>query len=429
MTVRPIIGFAGVTHLGVVSAAASAELGFETRIFGEDAVTVDRLRAASPPFTEPQLPELLQRNAERLIFGTDPAALSQCHVVFIAADVPTDASGASDLGPISALVERVRPVLGPEANFVMLSQVPPGFTRTLGLPEDRCFYQVETLIFGQAVARALSPERQIIGMADPDRRLPEPYSKFLAAFDCPILPMAYESAELAKIAINCCLVATLTTANTLAELCERIGADWRAIAGALRLDKRIGPHAYLNPGLGLGGGNLERDLVTVQRLAEREGTDAGIVSAWRANSARRRGWVLQTVRERVLRRWPRPLIAVLGLAYKADTDSVRNSPAMALWPEIGAFDVRAHDPIVSHDATPGVRRVDTVEAAMVDANALLVMTPWPEYRKLTPIDIARALRGGVVVDPWGVLDGKAIAAEGVTYCTLGAPALGPDFEH
>ena len=139
-----------------------------------------------------------------------------------------------------------------------------GLAASAKAPSVTWFYQVETLIFGAAVKRAMEPERFIVGALDPSAALPESYASFLKAFGCPVLVMRLESAELAKIAINFFLVSTVCTTNTLAELCESIGADWGEIAPALRLDRRIGPHAYLKPGLGIAGGNLERDLVTVQ---------------------------------------------------------------------------------------------------------------------------------------------------------------------
>lgn len=145
------------------------------------------------------------------------------------------------------------------------------------------------------------------------------------AFGCPILPMSYESAELAKISINCCLVGMISVANTLAEVCERIGADWHEIVPALRLDKRIGPYAYISPGLGIAGGNLERDLATVCRLAEEHGTDAEVVRAWIHNSRYRKDWVLRVLHSNVLNYCPQPRIAVLGLAYKENTHSIKNS--------------------------------------------------------------------------------------------------------
>src|SRR5207253_4271520 len=132
-------------------------------------------------------------------------------------------------------------------------QVPPGFTRALAVPPDRLYYQVETLVFGRAVERAMRPERFIVGCANPQQSLPPAFLAFLKAFNCPILTMRYESAELAKISINCYLVAAVSAANMLAEASEAIGADWAEIAPALRLDRRIGEHAYLNAGLGLAG--------------------------------------------------------------------------------------------------------------------------------------------------------------------------------
>src|SRR3970282_1279053 len=152
--------------------------------------------------------------------------------------------------------------------IVVLAQVPPAFTRGKQRPGRLLYYQVETLIFGRAVERALQPERYIVGCADPALPLPPAYQGFLQAHGCPILPMRYESAELAKISINMFLVASVSTANTLAELCEKTGAEWSEIVPALKLDKRIGPHSYLAPGLGIAGGNLERDLATVCRFAD-----------------------------------------------------------------------------------------------------------------------------------------------------------------
>src|SRR5262249_54959955 len=151
-----------------------------------------------------------------------------------------------------------------------------------------------------------------------------------AAFDCPILPMRYESAELAKISINCCLVASVTVSNTLAELCERIGADWSEIAPALRLDRRIGAHAYLTPGLGIAGGNLERDLATRQSLSEASGSKGGLTAPVLRNSGYGRVWLLRQLHARVLSRVADPVIVVLGVTYKENPQSIKNSPAVAL---------------------------------------------------------------------------------------------------
>src|SRR5262245_26800894 len=316
---KSVIGFAGMTHLGINSAAAAAGRGFDTICFDADATVIAGLKAGTLPVVEPGLPELLAQNRQLIAYTADVNELKRCDVVYIAADVPTNDQRQSDLSGIRVLINTVTAGLGRNAILVILCQVPPGFTRSLPLPKERLYYQVETLIFGRAVERAMHPERVILGCAAPDRSLPQALHTFLSAFDCPILPMRYESAELAKISINCCLVASVTVANTLAELSERIGADWAEIAPALKLDKRIGQHAYLSPGLGLDGGNLERDLETVLQLAKETGSEAGLVRSFFVNSHHRRDWVLRILHEEVLAATPKPVIGLLGLSYKENT--------------------------------------------------------------------------------------------------------------
>jgi UDPglucose 6-dehydrogenase len=284
---------------------------------------------------------------------------------------------------------------------------------------------VETLIFGRAMERARFPERIIVGCAEPGQPLPAALARFLGLFGCPVLPMRYESAELAKISINLCLVASIGVANTMAEICEHTGADWSEIAPALRLDRRIGAHSYLQPGLGLAGGNLERDLATVLALAERHGTDGGIVAAWVANSRHRRDWVWRTLEQCVLSGNPRARIAVLGLAYKENTRSTKNSPALALLERLHGLDVVAYDPVVTA-AEAGVacaQATGALEAAQ-GADALCVMTPWDAFRRLAPAELARRMRGRAVLDPYPVMEPAAARAAGLEYLTLGAPAGG-----
>jgi UDPglucose 6-dehydrogenase len=420
----PVVGFAGLTHLGLVSAAATAAKGFSVVGLDPDAARVASIAEGRMPVVEPGLDDLVREQRERLRFSADPAALRSCDVVYVSTDVPTDDRGRSDLAGITALVDSVAPVLGDAALLVVLCQVPPGYTRALSRPPlERRYYQVETLVFGQAVERALRPERFIVGCADPDAPLPDAFRAVLEAFGCPLLPMRYESAELAKIAINCCLVASVSVANTLAELSERLGADWNEIVPALRLDRRIGPYAYLAAGLGIAGGNLERDLATVMRLAAERGSDAGVIASFVGNSTRRRDWALRTLHAEVLAGRPDAVVAVLGLAYKENTHSTKNSPSLALIAHLSPWRLRVHDPVVpvsavTHPAVTGYR--SAIEAAQ-GADVVALMTPWPEYREVKPADLAAAMRGRAVLDPYRVLDGRAVVAAGLDYFTLGAP--------
>jgi UDPglucose 6-dehydrogenase len=426
---RARIGFAGMTHLGLVSGIAAAAHGFETVCFDPDAARIAGLARGALPVTEPDLPELLAANRDRLSFTAEAAALAACDVVYVAPDVPTDDRGTSDLGPLSALLDRVAASCRPGAILVVLSQVPPGFTRAQLRPGRVIHYQVETLIFGRAVERAMRPERFIVGCADPSAPLPGAYAAFLAAFECPILPMRLESAELAKISINVCLVASVSVANVLADLCQRIDADWNEIAPALKLDRRIGPFAYLNPGLGLAGGNLERDLATVMNLAWETGADANVVAAFIQDSQRRRDWVLRTLHREVLAATPNAVLGILGLAYKEDTHSTKNSPSLALIEHLAPWRLRLYDPVVPASVVqhPAARPAASALEAADGVDALIVMTPWREFRALRPAELARRMRGRAVIDPYRVIDGAAAAAAGLDHHTLGrsaAPAGG-----
>jgi len=418
---RPVIGYAGMTHLGLLSASAAAAQGFHTIAFDGDTALVGRLTRGDLPVTEPGLPELIAQHAGDLVFSADVAALNACDLVYVAVDVPTDDQAQSDLQPIRAMVERVAPSLKPTALLVILSQVPPGYTRALPVSKERLYYQVETLVFGRAVERATKPERFIVGCADPRRPIAPALQAFLESFGCPILPMAYESAELAKISINFCLVASIAVANTLAEVCESVGANWSDIAPALKLDKRIGPGAYLSPGLGIAGGNLERDLRTIVQIGEAKNTDVGVVKAWLANSSHRKDWpwrLLQALD-------PAATIAVLGLAYKENTHSTKNSPSLALLEHLRGRPVKVHDPVVPATVVPWAKGEAEPLAAANGVDILVIATPWPQYRELRPADLAHVMKGRTVLDPYRVLDGEACVAAGLTYYTLGLPPLAP----
>jgi UDPglucose 6-dehydrogenase len=431
---KPTVGFAGMTHLGIVSATGVAAAGFETVCFDPDPALVARLQGGQLPVVEPGLVDLLASNGVRQRFTAAKEDLACCDLVYVSPDVATDAAGRSDTTMLRALIDTVVPVLRRDACLVVLSQVEPGFTRAMTAPpEHRRYYQVETLVFGRAVERAVKPERYIVGCANPARPLNPSLGAVLEAFGCPILPMRYESAELAKISINCCLVASVSVANTLAELCEAMDADWSEIAPALKLDRRIGPYAYLTPGLGIAGGNLERDLATVCRLAKAHDTDVGVVEAWIRNSHHRRDWVVRTARRALLDHKPDATLAIWGLAYKENTHSVKNSPSLATIAQMPEARLRVHDPVVSASvvAHASIDACTDPLDAVRGADALLILTPWPQYREVAPARVAEVLSRRIVIDPYAVLDRDAAAAAGLAYYTLGrpvplAPALMPE---
>lgn len=422
-------GFLGLSHLGIVHSIGWASFGQPVVAVDPDPATVERLARGDLPVREPGLSELLERSREWLTFSTELMSLADCPLVIVTRDVPTDATNASDLGPVLELVETAVPHLRPHAALVVMSQVPPGFTRALGegiraaRPElpFQLYYWVETLIFGDAVRRCLEPERIIVGGADPGTPLPPLLQQGLRQFGCPIMPMSYESAELTKTAINLYLAGVVTSTNLLADLCESVGADWGQVAPALRLDKRIGPDAYLQPSLGVAGGNLERDLITLRGLCQAHGVDTNYLDALIDCNAQRLEWVCHKLAERVLGRTPLPTIGIWGLTYKKNTHSTKNSPALRLIAELdGRAQFRAWDPMVgASEVETGASIVRTRDEALTGSDCLLIMADWEHFADADLETIRRRMRRPVVIDCVGALEGRRREMEGIEYVSMG----------
>jgi UDPglucose 6-dehydrogenase len=417
----PVIGFVGMTHLGLVSGVSAAEKGFSLVCYDPDISLINDLNALKLSVSEPQLDELVTKNKDKINFTSEITELQDCDLVYVAPDVSTDDNGQSNLTTINYLLENVFNATRTDTVIVILSQVPPGFTREKQREGRILYYQVETLIFGRAVERALYPERYIIGCSNPSEPIPKNFQIFLETYECPLFPMRYESAELAKISINMCLVASVTTANTLAELCESIGADWSEIVPALKLDKRIGQYSYLAPGLGIAGGNLERDLATVCNFADQYGTDAGVVRAWISNSKHRKDWPLRVLHKEVLCKNPNAIIGIWGLAYKQNTHSIKNSPSLTLLHAIPECQIRVFDPVVPASVVPNKKHVASISEldACQGADVLIVMTPWEQFSKIQPGDILNKMKGNLILDPYNILDKGELIKLGFKYLTLG----------
>lgn len=410
-----------MTHLGVNSAVSCAARGAEVICFDANESVIHDLNSFLPPVTEPKLDEYMSIYQDKLTYTSNIDDLKVADLVIVSPDVSTDDQGNSDLSLLNSLIKLVDTTLPSTIPLVVLSQIPPGFSQSLTLDKDRAYYcQVETLIFGQAVERALNPERILFGCDNPKIEIHPAYSRFLALFDCPLLPMKYESAELAKIAINCCLVSSISVANTLSELCEHIGADWGEIVPALKLDKRIGQYSYLAPGLGIAGGNLERDLRTVTQYAAQYGTNADVVEAWSRNSQYRRDWVLRLLHGKILPNVKKPKIAIWGLAYKQDTHSVKNSPSLALIEHLDNWELEVFDPVVPATAVSRrfLKQHDNPITVCDKADVLIIMTPWQSFKDQSISDVLQEMKGNYIVDPYGVFSDH-VDLEDVAYYKLG----------
>ncbi len=416
------IGYSGLSHLGLIHAVAVAHKGAQVVAKDNSKHKVSDLKKNKIDIEEPNLHKLLKSGQKHLQFTTNSDELAKCEIVFISLDVPTDNVGVSDLNLIHENLDQTLASLNKDAVLVILSQVPPGFTRKIKKrhTDIEIYYQVETLIFGQAIHRALNPERFIIGCADRNKNLNLNYYKFLDSFNCPILPMTYESAELTKISINAFLASSVSMSNTLSEISEIVGADWFEIIPALRLDNRIGPHSYLNPGLGLSGGNLERDLKTLIQIGEKEGSNVASVRAILENSEHQKNWLWRTFTETRISQVYGSKIAILGLSYKENTSSTKNSSAVHFILKLSNYLVSAHDPKAKVKLPKFVTRYDEVYECIQGVDLLVIATPWPDYKNLDVSKIKKVMSGRTVIDPFRLLNYQVAIDLGFSYASLGA---------
>lgn len=421
------IGVVGLSHLGIVASACLAADGWTVIAVDGDATTVNALASGTPPIYEPGLEELIASSPPT--FTTSYSALAGCDLVIIAVDTVTDEWNKSDLSVLEAHVEKTLPWVPADGAVLLMSQVPVGYTRRLlaelraRRPEarTRLYYWVETLVIGEAVSRYRQPERIIIGGPGADPVSEPRLDALLARFGCPVFRMDYESAELTKAAINFYLATSVTFANVLADLCEATGASMRAMLPALRGDRRIGPAAYVRPGLGIGGGNIERDLVHLAELAHTHGVDSAMFRLILARSASRYAWLTQALERHVLAGAGRPRVAIWGIAYKKNTRSTKNALALRLIEDFAArarlvvYDPEARLPVVPAE----VEVAPTAAAALAGADALVILTDWDEFAAFAPDAIHQALRRPVVIDAVGALDRARTRAAGLIHVAVG----------
>ena len=415
-----IIGIAGLSHLGLVTAVGLAEKGFQILAWDPNAINVEDLKAGNTTISEPQLTELLSKNTNNIKFVKSCSELKNAELIYIASDTPTDETNSSDLSLVNKIIKAVINCLPKDTVLVILSQVRPGFTKSLDVPGCRLFYQVETLVLGEALNRFLNPERFIIGCENPSKEIHPRLAKVLKKFNCPILTMSYESAEIAKISINSILTSQVSTTNMLSALCESIGADWLEIVPALRLDKRIGKKAYLKPGLGLAGGNLERDLSVLDDLTAQYKIENTQIKGWLKTSNIQKNWLYRKFSSLDLDKGQDPKVAVLGLAYKENTNSIKNSSAIHFLNQVRGYNVYVHDPVVKLFNMSWLKQVDNSTEALKNADVLILATPWPEYQNLKLKTLHSLMKRPIIIDPSSLFLNQNPSKYGFKWIRLGA---------
>ena len=377
------IAFCGLSHLSTCHMVAAHKQGFDITAFDTDEERLHERRTGVFDPAEPGVAEYLAEHSEEIHFTVLLSDLKECDLVVIALDTSTDPAGIVDLSPLEDLVREVLNEVDQDIPVILMSQVPPGFTRKIGQGRANFFYQVETLIFGDGLRRALEPERYIFG-SDDNSAIPDSIHKWHAAGNCPVIAMSLESAELAKMSINTFLASQLMTTSTLAELATSVGADWEDIAKTLRLDRRIGAHAYLTPGMGIGGTNIKRDLVGLRQIAEEAGTRSQLLAEFLDGSDYYLAWMQRVVHD-MMRHHSTMRLGILGLAYKPGTMSTMNSPGMSLAQRYrDQIQVTVHDPHVQITNAPSdhLRMAESPQDTIQASDVVIVACPWPDYRPL-----------------------------------------------
>jgi UDPglucose 6-dehydrogenase len=431
----------GTGYLGATHAACLAELGFDVLGLDTDPGVVAALAAGELPFYDPGLDELLERGLRsgRLRFTTsyaDVAEFGDVHFVCVGTPQRPDSAGA-DLSQLMSCIDALAPRLERPCLIAGKSTIPVGTAAILAErvaelapagAQVQLAWNPEFLREGFAVADTLRPERIVAGVrsAGAGAILREVYAEPIAA-GVPFLMTSYETAELVKVAANAFLATKISFINAMAEVCEAAQADVTELAEALAYDHRIGP-ASLRPGLGFGGGCLPKDIRAFMTRATELGA-AESVSFLRevdAINGRRRSRMAGLAQELAGGSLAGRKVGVLGLAFKPDSDDIRDSPALAVATAVHALgaQVTAYDPVAmdrARRAHPELGYAGSILGAAADADVLLLLTEWPEFGQADPEVIGKAVARRNVADGRNALDAAAWQAAGWTYRALGRP--------
>ncbi len=417
---KPPLGIFGAGWVGLVTGACFADLGHDVVIRDVVPERVEQLEAGQMPFHEPGLKELVERNRERLTFTLDADELkASAKIFFSCVDTPPTPSGEADLAPVWSVVEDLGAPEG--ATLVMKSTVPVGTGKRIrDALDDRVGYvsNPEFLSEGRAIEDFMSPDRVVIGSFEDGHA--ELVAALYEGFGAPIVRTTVPSAEMVKLASNAFLATRVSFINEIANVSEAVGADVDQVIEGMGLDPRIGS-SYLRPGVGYGGSCFPKDVSFLKLLAGNSGYHFQLLSAVMDVNELQKRRVVTKLQEHLgdLRG---KTIALLGLAFKPNTDDMRDAPSIVLAARLLAegADVRAWDPLVhGHPELNGVVVESSILDAVRGADAAVIVTEWPELEGLASPETLEAMRTPLVVDGRNLLDPEAVRAAGFRYEGIG----------
>jgi UDPglucose 6-dehydrogenase len=423
---REPIGVIGTGYVGLVTAAGFAELGSDVWCVDIDAEKVERLRGGEVPIYEPGLAELLERNSARLHFSTDISeALEHARLLFVAVGTPPTYSGDADLSAVHAVVAAIP--ASREHALVMKSTVPCGTGASLqrifgeegksGLAYVSC---PEFLKEGSAVKDFLHPDRVVVG--DDGGWAGDAVVDLYAPLDAPLVRTDIASAEMVKLASNAFLATKISFINEIANVCEQTGADVVEVAKGMGLDDRIGGK-FLQAGIGFGGSCFPKDVDALKQLAGNSGYNFQLLNAViQVNDLQKRRVIGKL--QRHLGALAGKRVALLGLAFKPNTDDMREASSLVLSSRLQAdgASIVAYDPVAEEQArrlVSGIEFAHSPLEAVRGADAAVLVTEWQELIELNWPDVAGAMSGNLLVDGRNALDPEAVRAAGLIYEGIG----------
>jgi UDPglucose 6-dehydrogenase len=424
---KPAIGVFGAGWVGVVTGACFAELGHQVIIRDIVQPRIESLSAGRVPFHEAGLAELVERNRERLMFTLDAADLAAAKLMFVCVGTPPTYSGDADLSSVWMVVDEL-PVPEERAILVMKSTVPVGTGEKVraaldsrGLAHVGYVSNPEFLSEGTAVQDVLHPDRVVVGgFTEADT---EAVAALYEDVDAPLVQTDVASAEMIKLASNAFLMTRISFINEIANVCEATGADVVKVAEGIGLDHRLGPH-FLRAGIGWGGSCFPKDGIALKQLASNSGYHFQLLNAViEVNELQKRRVVGKL--EKHLGKLRGKTIALLGLAFKPNTDDLREAPSLVLASRLLAegAEVRAWDPVAdARRLLQGVTFCDSVLDAVAGSDAAVIVTEWDDLKTLASPEVRDAMRRPVIVDGRNLLDPEVARAAGFTYEGIGRAA-------
>ncbi len=429
------IGVVGTGYVGLVSAVCFAHLGHRVVCMDVDAAKIERLKSGQVPIYEPGLEKLVEDNASRLSFTTSyDDLLAACRILFIAVDTPPSPSGDADLSRVEHATREIAQ-RGGQRLLVMKSTVPVGTgekvmheLEALGATEMTYASNPEFLREGAAIQDFLEPDRIVIGAFRSEDA--DAVEALYRGIDTDVVRSSVPTAEMIKYSSNAFLATKISFINEIANVCEQVGADARAVAHGMGLDHRIGPH-FLRAGIGYGGSCFPKDVQALKQLAGNTGYHFQLLTAViEVNALQKRRVVGKLTAH--LGKLRDQTVALLGLTFKPQTDDLREAASIVLAGRLiheGAR-VRAYDPMMDsgeHGLFPGVVICDGPLEALEGADAAVLVTEWPEFARLDWAAAAAAMRRPLLIDGRNFIDPAVAVAAGLEYegIGLGEPVPAP----